>query len=177
MVLVVLVVVLLAAIAYPSTKSVTDRLTQPSATYELLGLLHQARWWSAAHSRTCCVRIFRTEGSWQVHVYSVTQDGTLEQLSADWATTEQAPAISHLVEQPQSDRTEEEWIVTFGPWGTEKDYTIFLLDNHRPGLRIEVRRPSGLAWLVAESSEETPGLPNPERMNDFWLHHYRDVSY
>jgi len=160
LVLVLLIVALVAALVQPVMRNAGRRLGVYSADYELLALLRQARWWAGSTGRTCLVHLRPTPGGYAAVVeYLEPGQDTPRPLRAEWAGLAQPAAVRMLLKIPP-DRgisRRRELTVRFTPWGVEEDYVIALddasgasggRDGRGPARRIEVRRPSGLVWLV-----------------------------
>ncbi len=178
--LVAAIVSLVAALVAPRLGPAARRLGVASADYDLLWLLRQARWWSMSTAQTCLVHLRPVEGGYTAEVSYLPAGGSVAQpLRAEWARLEQLPAVKTLMQIPP-DRgisRRAELTVRFTPWGVSEDYVIALKESSgRGGARIEVRRPSGLAWLVPG---ETPSAFDPESLGaieSYWQSYCRNVE-
>ena len=177
--LALLIMAMLAAVVYPPLRAVQRRAHGEAARFELLRLLRQARWWSVQTGRTCRVRLVSTEDGCAVEVTHTDGAGRrATALKADWTALEQRPRIVSLLEVPtrQTGQEDEELTVVFTPSGVCADYIIGLAGPTGRAGRIEIRRPSGMAWLV---SANAPAGLTPEslaRIEDYWQSHCRKAG-
>lgn len=178
--LVLVIVSLAAALVAPRLGPVGRRIGVGSANYDLLCLLRQARWWSMSTAQSCLVRLRPAEGGYAAEVsYLAPGSGVAQALRADWAKLEQLPAVKTLMQIPP-DRgitRRRELTVRFTPWGVSEDYVIALDEGaSRGGMRIEVRRPSGLAWLLPADTPSAFGRESMGAIEDYWQVHCRGID-
>ena len=178
--LVLVIISLVAALVAPRLGPAARRIAVGSANYDLLWLLRQARWWAMSTGETCLVQLHPVAGGYAAQVLHLPhRGGDPQPLRVEWASLEQLPAVKTLMQIPP-DRgiaRRKELTLRFAPWGVEQDYVIALQEGYgQAGMRIEVRRPSGLAWLL---DGETPSLFDRESMGaieDYWRAYCRDVD-
>lgn len=184
--LVLAIVSLLAALVLPALGRPARRLGITTANYELLWLLRQARWWSVNTGQTCLVTLRNTEDGYQAEVAYIPAGGADPQrLRADWATLSDQVEIRRMVRIPPQRGASQagRMTVRFTPRGAGEDYVIALDDEWSTApARIEIRRPSGLAWLVPSDTPLAAGpatsldLARLEQMDSFWRNYCRSAG-
>jgi len=178
--LVLVIVSLAAALVLPRLGPAARRIGVRSASDDLLWLLRQARWWSMSTGRSCGVHLCPVAGGYAADVaYLAGPDETPRPLREEWTHLEQLPAVRKLMQIPPdmgiSRRTELS--VRFFPWGVNEDYVIELAEAARPGgMRIEVRRPSGLVWLLPAERPSTFDPGSLAAIEDYWERHCRNAN-
>jgi len=178
--LVLAVVSLAAALVAPRLSPTARRLGVRSASYDLLCLLRQARWWSVSTGRTCLVSLRPVPGGYTAEAAYLPADGDqAEPLEAGWARLEQLPAVKTLMQIPP-DRgisRRRELTVRFTPHGVREDYVIALAGEPAAGgMRIEVRRPSGLVWLLPGEEPSAFDRASLAAIEEYWNRHCRSAG-
>jgi type II secretory pathway pseudopilin PulG len=178
--LVVVILSLAAALVLPRLGPAARRIGARSASYDLLWLLRQARWWAAGEGQICRVHLAPAPGGYTAQVtHQRTDDDPPQPLRAEWARLEQLPAVKKLLQIPP-DRgvsRRKELTVRFTPWGVSEDYVIALAEEPvRTGMRIEVRRPSGLAWLLPEDAPSAFDRESMAALENYWEAHCRGLG-
>lgn len=178
--LVVAIIALAAALVLPRLGPSARRIGAGSASYDLLWLLRQARWWSLSSGQICLVRLTPATGGYAAEVtWRTTDEDTPRALGAEWAHLDQLLAVKKLMQIPPDHGASrrKELTVRFTPWGVNEDYVIALAEvPGRAGTRIEVRRPSGLVWLLPD---DRPGDFDRESMaaiGNYWEAHCRSIG-
>jgi len=171
LILVVAMLSLLAALVVPTIGGAARGLAVRTAAYDLVRLLRQARWWSARTTRPCLVKLAPTEGGYRAEAFELTSAPPgLKALQADWAGSDLLEDVGTLMKIPpdRGASARRELTIRFEPWGVTADYVVTVRTGEP--MRIEVRRPSGLIWLV-------PGdKPSPLDRRSFLTieNHWRD---
>ena len=176
--LVLLIMAMLAAVVYPSARALWKRLRAESAQSELVGLLRQARWWSARTGKTCLVRLTSSDEEPCAEVrYIDDVDGTPAVLKAYWTRLEQQTHIVSLAKLPDKEIAGEtqELTVVFSPQGVTSDYVIGLSPVSGESVQIEIRRPSGLVWLARPDSPDSLFREQLASIDDYWQGHCRNA--
>lgn len=180
MLLVLLIISILAGIVYPSLGSLSRQATGRAAHFELLGLLRQARWWSAQTGRTCVVRLVTGRNDCTVDVRTPDDAGRLVPLGPgeEWTLLESAPRVTGLRSiPPESEASkEDEMTVVFTPQGVGRDYRITLAEETATSAQIEIRRPTGLVWLVRPDTSASLSEKNLAAIDTYWRNHCRDAG-
>jgi prepilin-type N-terminal cleavage/methylation domain-containing protein len=178
--LVLVILSLAAALVFPRLGPAGRRIGVRSASYDLLWLLRQARWWSMSTGQTCLVDLRPVAGGYAADVkYLAGPDAPAQPLRDEWACLEQLFAVKRLMQIPpdMGISRRKELTVRFTPWGVNEDYVIELAEGAGGGgTRIEVRRPSGLVWLVPA---EEPGPFDPGSLSaieQYWERHCRNLN-
>jgi len=178
--LVLVVMSLAAALVVPRLGPAARRIGLRSASYDLLWLLRQARWWSMSTGQTCLVHLRPVAGGYAAEVSYVPVDGRLPQpLPEEWAQLEQLPAVKELMQIPP-DRgisRRKELTVRFTPWGVDEDYVIALSEGFGlAGSQIEVHRPSGLVWLLSDDQPGAFDRKSLAAMESYWQTHCSSIG-
>jgi len=176
--LVLLMMAMLAGVVYPSARGLWKRLRAESAQFELVGLLRQARWWSARTGKACLVHLESSDEESSAEVRYIDHvDGPPALLKAHWARLKQHPHIVSLAKLPdrEIDREEQELTVVFTPQGVTSDYVIGLAPTFGESVQIEIRRPSGLVWLVRPGSPDSLSRGQLASIDDYWQGHCRNA--
>jgi Tfp pilus assembly protein FimT len=180
MLLVLLIISLLVGIVYPSLGALSRKATGRAAHFELLGLLRQARWWSARTGRICAVHLVIDRDDCTVDVLTRDAADRPVPLPAveEWTILEQFPRVTGLRSiPPASEETKEnEMTVVFTPQGVRRDYRITLAEESATSAQIELRRPTGLVWLVRPETSASLSEKNLAAMDTYWQHHCRDAG-
>jgi len=165
--LVVLVLGLLAALAAPALGPAARALGAGSVQYELLRLLRAARWHAADTGRTCLVTLTPAEGGYDAEVVEVDEEGARRPVDQPWAELSQRAEVQRLMRIPpdRPGTVRRRMTVRFAPTGVRADYVVHLGET---GGRIEVRRPSGLVWLLGADEPGVLGPGGLERIERQW---------
>ena len=179
MVLVLLIIALIGAMVYPSTRATWRRALGESSRYELLRLLRHARWWSSNSAMVCTVRLHSSQGRYVAQVSYLPHEGALPQpLRAQWTVLESAPMIESMAAAPAGGTLKEqrELEVRFTPWGVSEDYVIVLGEQEGRPAQIDIRRPSGLVWMRLVDSPSIVDGVNSAALSEYWEAHCRDAG-
>jgi len=175
LILVAVMVSLLAALVVPAIGGAARGLAGRSAAYDLVRLLREARWRSAQTARTCLVKLIPTEGGYRAEALETTpgRPGP-EAIQADWARSELLEDVGTLMKIPpdRGGSSRRELTIRFEPWGVGADYVVALQTGDP--MRIEVRRPSGLVWLVPAEKPSPFDRESFLAIENYWRDWCRD---
>ena len=165
--LVALVLGLLAALVAPALGPAARTLGAGSVHYELLRLLRAARWHAADTGRTCLVTLTPAEGGYDAEVAEVDAAGSRRPVDEPWAALSQRAEVQRLMRIPpdRPGTVRRRMTVRFAQTGVRADYVVHL---GAAGGRIEVRRPSGLVWLLGADEPGVLGPGGLERIERQW---------
>ena len=169
MILVVAIIALATAIVAPLMADAARGLAGQAAAYELLSLLREARWYAADTGQSCIVRLEPTDRGYRWEVFQAPVGEELRaEVEAEWAASGLLEKIEGLMRIPPDRqlRTTRAMDIRLEPWGTEADYVIDL-GGRRP-MRIEIRRPSGMAWLVDADPDPALDTRGLSEAQDYW---------
>jgi type II secretion system protein H len=170
--LVLAIVSLAAATVAPLMAGSARTLAGRAAAYEMLSVLRHARWYAADTGRSCVVRISPDESGYRWEVFEALPDrDELTSVDADWARPALLEHIDGLMKIPPdlALRSDTAMDVRMEPSGVDSDYVIDFGDA--APMRIEVRRPSGLVWLVDAKTEDLLDRQNLTDAQDYWARH------
>ena len=177
--LVLMILGLAATLVWPSLGAFSRRVAGEAGRFDLVGLLRQARWWSAATGQICTVQLDASQERCQIAVQQGSgAGGEMAAVDADWTELSQPPKVTGLTEiAPGGSHFKSgRMTVVFTPCGVQRDYLIDFAGDHAQAARIEIRRPSGLIWLVPSDVPAGLAEDNLDAVDTYWRSHYRDVD-
>jgi prepilin-type N-terminal cleavage/methylation domain-containing protein len=167
--LVVAIIGLAAAIAAPLMAGSSRGLAGRAAAYEMLSLLRQARWYAVDAELSCIVSVSPAENGYRWEVFRAPPGSDdLTTVDAEWAQPGLLEKIDGLMRIPPDSRLQSAHAmdIRLEPWGVDADYLIDLGGPH--SMRIEVRRPSGMVWLLDDQAGESLGGEGLSAAEAYW---------
>ncbi len=162
--LVLVILSLIAAIAYPASRGIWREVSGQSAQTELVALLRQARWQAANEGCRYEVSFTPKDNDHQVSVYrrDASAGSVATLVSADWAYAPTSIRLNNLAEDVAADRAAKPLALTivFGPGGVDGDYLLGVGDDSAAHA-IEIRKPGGAVRFVDTSAGD---VLTPERL-------------